>query len=464
MMAGKTQNIFVAMVVGVVFLFAIGLVAAFAYRAGQNSVAIPSPAAASLREDEVESATSSPTVLAVSPSATPKGAAQSTNQIPGPTPTTIPTSVVVVEPTATAQTAIREPVRLENEDLELFTEVWSVIDNEFDGLLPGEDEVIYDAIRGSLDALNDDFTRFIPPDVAERSREQLDGGFEGIGAFVELSEEGYLIITRPIAGQPAAIAGIRSGDIITHVDGRSVLGKLTEEIVAEIRGPKGTEVTLTIRRESEPEPLSIMIVRDLIEYPIVEGEMLEQNIAYARLTSFSSNATDRLRETLESLLEQEPRGLIIDLRDNPGGFLSQSVSVADLFLDEGIVVYQRDSSGQEEVFQSDTGDLGEQIPLVILVGPGSASASEIVAGAVQDRGRGTLIGETTFGKGSVQVPRTLSDGSELRVTIARWYTPNNVTIDGLGIVPDILVESPVEFGGSEDGQLQRAITYILTGE
>ena len=463
-MAGKTRNIFIAMLSGVVFLLVVALVAAFAYQAGRDSVSLASPVALSVQEVEAKSPRLAPTVSEFPTGATSAEAAESATAVPGPSATPIPTTEVVIEPATTIEPATRLPVQLKIEDLELIEEVWGIIDNEFDGSLPSEDDVIYNAIRGSLEVLDDDFTRFVPPDVAKRSREQLEGGFEGIGAFVDLSEDGYLIITLPIAGQPADIAGLRTGDTVTHVDGRSVRGKLMEEIITEVRGPKGSSVTLTVRRESEPEPLDITIVRDLIEYPVVEAEMLEQNIAYVRLTSFNSNATERLEETLAPLLEQAPRGLIIDLRGNPGGFLSQSVSVADLFLDEGIVVYQRDSSGQEEVFSSDDGDLAEQIPLTVLVGPGSASASEIVAGAVQDRGRGVIIGETTFGKGSVQVPRTLSDGSELRVTIARWYTPNNATIDGLGIVPDIVVETRADSDGDEDAQLQMAVAYILSGE
>lgn len=465
-MVGKSQRIFVAMVLGVIILFAIGLVAAFSYKAGRDSVSVASPPTVSVSDETAATRTLDPTASVIRESATPTRPKESSGAAPRPTLTPFPTTEAVVEPTAalTTETAAREPVQLEDGDLGLITEVWDVIDSEFDGLLPDEEEVIYGAIRGSLDLLEDEFTRFLPPDLAERNREQLNGGFEGIGAYAELSPEGYLVIVRPIVGQPAANAGVLSGDVVTHVDGRSVLGKLLEEMIAEIRGPRGTEVTLTIVRDSAPDPFNITIVRDLIEFPIVEAEMLGQNIAYVRLTNFSSIATDRLQEALESLLEQEPRGLILDLRDNPGGFLSQSVSVADLFLTDGVVLYQRDRSGREEIFESDNGDLAEEIPLVVLVGPGSASASEIVAGAVQDRGRGAVIGENTLGKGSVQATRMLSDGSELRVTIARWYTPNNITIDGQGITPDIFVESPTEFGGSEDGQLNRAVTYILTGQ
>jgi carboxyl-terminal processing protease len=465
-MVGNTQKIFLSMVIAVVILLSMGLVAAFSYRAGRDSVIVASPPSVSVDVTVAVSKTPDATASAIPASATAVQLDDSTAVSAVPTLTPIPTSEAVSGPTATTtpESTVRNPVQLEVEDLGLMTEVWDVINEEFDGLLPEEDEVVYHAIQGSLDLLEDEFTRFVPPDVAQRNREQLNGGFEGIGAYAELSTDGYLVIVRPIVGQPAANAGVLGGDIVTHVDSRPVLGKLLDEIIAEIRGPSGTEVTLTIQREALPEPLDITIVRDLIEFPIVESEIIEQNIAYVRLTSFNSNANRRLREELESLLEQEPRGLILDLRDNPGGFLNQSVGVADLFLPDGVVLYQRDRNGHEEVFESDTGDPAEQIPLVVLVGPGSASASEIVAGAVQDRGRGTVIGENTFGKGSVQTTHTLSDGSELRVTIARWYTPNNITIDAQGITPDIFVESPANFGGSEDEQLNRAIRYVLTGE
>ena len=359
-------------------------------------------------------------------------------------------------------TIIHESLELEKDDLDLVFEVWEIIEREYDGELPSEAEISYGAIAGSLRLLDDQFTRFIPPEIAERTREQLEGSFEGIGAFVDLSEEGYLLIVRPIKGQPADLAGLQSGDIVTRVNGKDILGKSLDEIIADVKGPKGTEVTLTIIRESAPEGFDVTIVRDRIEIPIVESESLEDGIAYIRLTSFSGNAAEQLTEALENQLESEPRALIFDLRDNPGGFLSQSVEVADLFLPSGVILYQRDISGDEEIFESDDGDAAEVIPLVVLVNAGSASASEIVAGAIQDRDRGTLIGETTFGKGSVQQSHTLSDGSELRVTISRWYTPDDNSIDRMGITPDIIIETPEEFDEDVDAQLQRAIDFILS--
>jgi carboxyl-terminal processing protease len=363
----------------------------------------------------------------------------------------------------TAPTLQRDPPDLTDADLELMLEVWEIVSREYDGEFPTEDQITYEAIIGSLELLGDDYTRFAPPDLAARFREQLSGSFEGIGAFVDLTEDGFLLIVRPIEGQPADLAGLKEGDLVTHVDGESVLGKTLDEIVSEVKGPRGTEVMLTVSRENEPGPFDVTIQRDLIELALVTAEMLNDDVAYVHLSSFSSNAEEQLASALERLLEQSPRGLILDLRDNPGGFLSQSVEVADLFLPDGVVVFERNSSGIEEVFRSFDGDLAENIPLVVLVNAGSASASEIVAGAIQDRGRGVVVGEVTFGKGSVQQSHTLTDGSELRVTIARWYTPNNQTIDKSGVTPDIEVETPEEFLTETDSQLQRAIEYILTG-
>jgi carboxyl-terminal processing protease len=343
-------------------------------------------------------------------------------------------------------------------------QVWEIVSQQFDGELPASEEVVHTAIQQSLELLEDEYTQYIPPDVADQVRQQLEGSFEGIGAFIDLTEDGYLLIVRPIEGQPAALAGVLSGDIVTHVDGVPVLGKTQEEIVNEVKGPRGTEVTLTIIRESAPEPLNITIVRALVELPIIESDMLENNIAYIRLTSFNSTAVQQLSVELDALLNQNPQALIFDLRDNPGGFLNQSVAVADLFLPEGVVLYQRNRNGEEEVFSSQTGDIAETIPLIVLVNSGSASASEIVAGAIQDQGRGIILGEVSFGKGSVQNTLTLPDGSELRVTIARWYTPDNNTIDGQGITPDVIVPLEGEFGTETDSQIRRAIELLLSEE
>jgi carboxyl-terminal processing protease len=382
-----------------------------------------------------------------------------TSPVAGDTPTQAPT---VPPPTPTLPPP---PLELDEVNLQLFYEVWQIVQRDFDGDLPGTEQLLHALIAGSLETLDDEYTRYVPPQVAARMRQDLQGSFEGIGAFVRMTDDGYLQIVRPMAGQPAARAGLLPQDLILAVDGISVFGMDVDQAIALVRGPRGTAVVLTISREDVDEPFAVTVVREQIEIPIVEAEMLPENIAYVRLSQFNRNAQPHLQAAIAQLLAQNPQGLVLDLRDNPGGFLDQAVAVADLFLDDGVVLLERNRRGMDEVFRSGNGGVAEDVPLVVLINAGSASASEIVAGAIQDRGRAVVIGETSFGKGSVQQTHTLSDGSELRVTFARWYTPNNKSIDKEGIVPDIeVLPSPMEFGGPEDTQLQRAIQFLLTGE
>jgi carboxyl-terminal processing protease len=382
-----------------------------------------------------------------------------------PAETPLAPELELLVPQATPGEPLDRESGLDEGDLDLLFEVWRLIARNYDGELPTREELIYSAINGSMGTLDDQFTRFIPPEAAERMRQDLQGSFEGIGAFIRRNEDSLLEIVRPMANHPAARAGILPGDIITHIDGVPVQGMTLDEGISRIRGPEGTVVRLTIQRAEVEESFDLEIERARIEIAIVESQMLPENIAYVRLTSFSSNSSETLQAAISELMAQNPEGMIFDLRDNPGGFLDQSVAVADIFLPEGIVLLERNLRGLDEVFNSQNGGLAEELPLIVLVNAGSASAAEIVAGAIQDRDRAPLIGETTFGKGSVQQTHTLSNGSELRVTVARWYTPNDNTIDGEGIVPDIeVLPSPIELGGPDDNQLQRAIEYLQSGQ
>jgi carboxyl-terminal processing protease len=207
----------------------------------------------------------------------------------------------------------------------------------------------------------------------------------------------------------------------------------------------------------------VTIVRARIEIEVVEWRMLDDDIAYVKLNDFNAKATKELKEALQELMAQKPQGLIFDLRSNPGGFLQTSVEVASQFLDGGLVLTEKGRGDLEKEYRVESGGLATEVPLVVLINMGSASASEIVAGAIQDSGRGILVGERTFGKGSVQLPHTLSDGSELRVTIARWFTPKDREIQGIGIIPDIEVEMTLEdLEAGQDPQLERAVEYLLT--
>lgn len=349
-------------------------------------------------------------------------------------------------------------------DYELIGEVLGLLEEQFYGELPDQQTLTYGAIRGMLLTLDDPYTSFIDPQITAILNEDASGSFEGIGAHVTMREDGYLEIADLIPGQPAEAAGILPGDIILAVGDQSIVGLGLYEAISYIRGPAGTDAVLTILRADEEEPLIITVTRARIEVPIVEYRMLDDGIGYVLLTEFDANAADSVQDALKDLLRQKPKGLIFDLRSNPGGWLDQSIKVADLFLNEGLVAIERDSSGSEQQFYSYDGDIGEDIPVVVLVNRGSASASEIVAGALHDRGRAVLIGTKTLGKGSVQRPNALSDGSQLRVTIARWYTPNDNSIHGDGLEPDILVEFPNDTPSGEDPQLERAIEYLIQGQ
>lgn len=362
-----------------------------------------------------------------------------------------------------------EPITdLSVDDLALFFEVWNTIEASYDGDLPSVDVLNEALINASLDAVGDDYTRYVNPEVAARFREDLDGTFEGIGAYVGETDEGFIEIVRPIPGQPAEAAGLQSNDLIIEVDGEDITEQTIDEVIAKVRGPRGTEVTLGIAREGEDELLQITIVRARVEIPVVESELLENGIGYIRLTSFNAVSAERLTTATEEMIAQNASGIILDLRDNPGGLLDASIQIADLYLEESVILYERGSFGIDETFMADNGDIGEDIPLVVLINGGSASASELVALALRDNGRATLIGETSFGKGSVQQLNGLSNGGELRVTIARWYSPLNETISEEGVAPDIEVtldpDTPATIAGEGDLQFDRAIEFLLTGE
>ena len=356
------------------------------------------------------------------------------------------------------------------EDLGIFWEAMDLLEEDFYGELPSPNERSYGAIRGVLDTLDDQNTGFLTPTEATRFLESIEGSFEGIGALVEWAEdEGAIRIVEPFEDQPAWNAGIRRGDLIIAINGQDVadLSNLNEAI-NRIKGPKGTEVHLTVRRDGLDDPLEVPVTRDTIDIPVVESERYGDNdeFAYVHLKRFSADAGAKLRAELEDLLTDETQGLIFDLRGNPGGLLREAINVTSVFLEDERVLIERFSDGTEEIYNTEGSALvPDDLPLVVLVNQGSASASEIVAGALQDVERAPLVGVTTFGKGSVQLPHTLSDESLLRVTIALWYTPSDRSINATGLEPDIVVERTNEqIENEEDPQLDRAIEFLRSGE
>jgi carboxyl-terminal processing protease len=365
------------------------------------------------------------------------------------------------EPSAAATIAIPGDT---GQAFDLFWEAWNLIQQNYYGDLPTEEEMTYGAIRGALNTLDDPYTGFLEPDSAAISREDMGGTFEGIGAYVTMNE-GRLEIVSTFKDQPAEQAGLHRGDIVLQVDNTPIENMSIYEAITLIRGQAGTPVRLTILREGE-EPFEVEIVRASIEVPMVESEMREDGIAYARLNRFTTDASAKLADAIKPMLEQNPKGLILDLRGNPGGWMNEAILTAGLFLPkDNVVLIERMKDSTEHKFQSPEEPVAPDIPMVVLVDAGSASASEIVAGALQDHQRAVLIGEKTFGKGSVQLPLELSNGSELRVTVARWFTPNDRAIHGEGLEPDVAVELTQEdFDAERDPQLDRAVQYLLEGQ
>ncbi len=348
-------------------------------------------------------------------------------------------------------------------EFNVFWEAWAFVEKEFYGEIPSKQERVYGAIRGMVSTFGDPNTAFIEPSLASVFREDMTGSFEGIGAAVRMDEMGRVVIAEPFVGQPAAKAGLLRGDILLAVDGVSLQNMSLYEAISLIRGPAGTTVVLTIFREGVDKPFDVSVVRARIEIKVVESKRLKGDIGYVSLSEFSRGASSKVAEAIRSLeAEGALKGLVFDLRDNPGGLLDEAGLVTSQFIGEGTITIERQKGGAEQAFEAQPGGVALDVPLVVLVNRGSASASEIVAGAIKDHGRGTLLGEQTFGKGTVQIPQTLSDGSELRVTIAEWLTPKKQQINGDGIVPDVYVERTQEdFVEGRDPQLDRAVEHLL---
>lgn len=349
------------------------------------------------------------------------------------------------------------------QDFGVFWEAWSKIEESYIGGLPTSRQLTYGAVRGAIDVLGDPYTIFIEPVAREQERESLRGNFGGVGAVLELNESGEIVLS-PIEGNPAELAGILEGDILIAVDGQQIDQELSIGDVAElIRGEEGTKVTLTILHPNASEPEDITIVRAAILLPSITFNLLEEDpsVGYIKLSRFSGESNAEMQEALEELKELGAEKLILDLRQNGGGLLDAAVNVSDQFLKEGPVVYQISKDEKEKIFEASNETPADDIPLVVLIDQGTASAAEILAGALQDRDRATLIGTNTFGKGSVQVAYDLSDGSSVHVTSARWLTPNRHQIDQQGLSPDIPVELTEEaIADGRDEIMEEALAYL----
>lgn len=327
------------------------------------------------------------------------------------------------------------------------------------------------AIEGLIESLADPHTVYISPEDFAVGIDIISGAFEGIGAQVDADPvTGEIVIVAPFRDSPAEQAGILPGDVLVSVNGESTEGWSVADAVKKIRGPQGTEVTLVVRHSNATEE-ELTIKRATIEIPTVfpdevrgqDGNPVD-GLAYLEIQQFTEQTAGDLDQELGRIVDAGYEGLILDLRRNPGGGLDATVDVADMFLDDGVILTQVDREGRETVYEANPGNDAGDLPIVILVGPGSASGSEVLAAALRDHDRATLIGEKTFGKGSVNHIRNLSNGGALYVTIARWRTPNGELIEGVGLEPDVAVAlTPEDVEADRDPQLFAAIDFLQTG-
>ena len=343
-----------------------------------------------------------------------------------------------------------------------FWQAWQIVHDQYVDQPVDNVKLMRGAISGMLASLGDQHTAYMDPEEYQQANTPLQGEYEGIGAWVDTSST-FLTIVSPMPDSPAEKAGLRPGDQIVAIDGEDMTGIDGSLVLRRILGPAGTTVKLTVQREGETQPFDVTLERAKIVLPSAAGKMLEDNIAYVQIFTFGDNTIPELESALKELMPQNPRGMILDLRDNGGGYLETAIdTLSEFFAPNRVVMYEQYGSGELKEYKTRGSDLAKDVPLVVLVNQGTASASEITAGAIQDLGRGKLVGETTYGKGSVQnwIPLA-QDGGAVRVTIARWLTPNKRQIHGVGLTPDVevtLTEEDVLAG--HDLQLEKAIEML----
>lgn len=327
-----------------------------------------------------------------------------------------------------------------------------------------EEELMEGAIKGMFDSIEDPYTQYMNDKEFGDLMTQTSGIYGGIGIVVTPGEDGYVTVVSPIEGTPGEKAGLLPGDKIISVDGQVISGDKLDSAVELMKGEVNTEVTLSILRQEKSEPFDVNIVREEIRLETVRSEVIENNIGYIKISNFDEKTAQDFETQLNNLESQGIDGLVLDLRNNPGGLLDQCVEIADMLLGEQTIVYTEDRNGNREIQKSDKKQF--ELPLSVLVNEGSASASEILSGAIKDGNRGKIIGTTTFGKGLVQQVRPLNDGTGFKFTISEYFTPNGINIHGTGIEPDIIVElqeSDIDETTGQilnDTQLTKAINTI----
>lgn len=346
-------------------------------------------------------------------------------------------------------------------DFNLFWDVWDQLKEKYvDKDKLDDKKMFYGALKGLVESTGDPYTIFMDPKIAKEFSNDLAGTFEGIGA--ELGKKNDIItIVAPLAGMPAEKAGLQAGDQIYAVDGESTAGLTIDEVVNKIRGPKGTKVTLTIFRKGFEKTEDITIIREMIIVKSVKTKISEDGIFIITITNFNDDTSDLFKQAVAEAVSKNPKGIILDLRNNPGGYLETAIDVASEWIDEGIIVSEQFSQEKKNEYKNRGLARLKNFPTVVLVNQGSASASEIVAGALKDYGKATIVGMKTFGKGSVQTLEDMDDGSSIKITVAKWLTPKGYNINDQGITPDIQIDLTLEdYNADKDPQINKAIEIL----
>ncbi|HBQ50441.1 TPA: S41 family peptidase [Candidatus Daviesbacteria bacterium] len=358
------------------------------------------------------------------------------------------------------------PPKNNNADFKLFWDTENLLKRDYlDKSALDQNKLYYGAISGMVSAVGDPYTFFLPPEAQKSSKEELNGSFEGVGIQLGFNPDKRLAVIAPLEGTPAKAAGVKPLDMIIKIDGKDTTGLSLPEAVKLIRGTKGTKVMLEILREGEEETRTFTMVRDTIVVKSVELEYKKtksgKNVAWIKLSRFSERTRSEWQEAVKDIISKNPNGVILDVRNNPGGYLDGAVFVTSEFLEGGDVVLQEDGQGKKQAFKVNREGNLLTIPLIVLINKGSASASEIVAGALQDRERAKLVGEQSFGKGTIQEAEELEKGAGIHITVARWLTPNGKWVNETkGLKPDVIIEMPKDAKDNQDPQLDKALELL----
>jgi carboxyl-terminal processing protease len=377
----------------------------------------------------------------------------------------LPNGAVTTSDPSQTQSTVQANVQSNDQLFQPFWQAWDIVHEQYVDQPLDDTSLMHGAIKGMIEALGDKHSSYMDPDQYKQANASLEGEYEGIGAWVDLTGD-YLTIISPIPNTPAAAAGLRSGDQVIAIDGVDMTGVASDIVHKKVLGPAGSTVTLTILRVGQDTPFDVSITRAKVIVPSVITEMRDDQIAYVQLIQFGDKTTSELKAGLKELMKQNPKGLILDLRNNGGGYRDTAVQVLSEFLpNKEIAMLEEFGDGTIQKFYTEGQGQALDVPMIVLVNEGSASASEIVAGALQDYQRAQLLGVTTYGKGSVQVWLPLDNNQgAVRVTIARWLTPESRQINDVGLTPNVVVEiTDEQYAAGQDPQLDRAVEILLQG-